>query len=188
MKNLISKIKGNKALNILFMAVKAVTALVIILIVSVIFIQRVSNNKVTLGGYSVFTVVTGSMIPVYEVGDMILAVSVDCDSLKVGDDVVYMGEEDSYKDKIVTHRIVDIENSDGKLIFHTKGVNNSYEDPLVRKEQIYGKVLYRFKILSFLSKIVNNVYGFYFIVFIPFAIMVFMEIMDVINDKEKLKG
>lgn len=187
MKRTIEKIKGNKGLNVLFMGIKAVTSLIIILIVSIIFVQRISNNKITLGGYSIFTVVTGSMVPVYEVGDMILTLDVDPDTLEVGDDVVYMGEMDSYKDKIVTHRIVSIDNSDGTRVFHTKGVANSYEDPLVNGNQIYGKVLYRFTILSFLSKIVNNAYGFYFIVFIPFAVMIFMEVMDVIHDREKIK-
>ena len=185
---MIKKIKDNKALNILFKIFKAGVSLIIILIVSVIFVQRVSDNKVTLGGYSIFTVVTESMVPVYGVGDMIIAKTVDIEDVKIGDDVVYLGKEDSFKDKIVTHRVVDIEKDSSEYVFHTKGVANNYEDPLIGYDQIYGKVLYRCKLLSFLSKIVNNTYGFYFVVFIPFVIMIFLEVIDVINDKEKLKG
>lgn len=185
--NMIKKIKENKVLNVLFMVMKAITTLIIILIVSVIFVQRVSNNKVTFGGYSMFTIVTESMVPKYEVGDMILAKSVDVNSLKRGDDVVYLGRQDSYKDKIVTHQIVKIEMNGNRRVFHTKGIANNYEDPIVVGDQIYGKVIYKSWLLSFLSKIVNNTYGFYFIVFVPFVIMIFFEVIDVIHDKDKIK-
>ena len=51
-----------------------------------------------------------------------------------------------------------------------------------------GKVIYKSIILSFISKIVNNSYGFYFVIFIPFAILVAMEIIDIIEDKKDRKN
>ena len=84
--------------------------------------------------------------------------------------------------------LIDIENKDGKLYFHTKGINNDLEDPLVSESQIMGKVIYKSIILSFISKIVNNSYGFYFVIFIPFAILVAMEIIDIIEDKKDRKN
>ena len=48
-----------------------------------------------------------------------------------------------------------------------------------------GKVIYKSVILSFLSHIVNNIYGFYFAVFIPLVIIIFLEILDVINERKK---
>lgn len=187
MKNLIKKIKNSKSLNILFMITKTITTLLIILIVSIIFVQRISNNKVTIGGYGMFTVLTESMTPKYKVGDMLLAKKVDPDTIKVGDDIVYQGEVDSYANKIITHQVIKIEKKDGTKIYHTKGIANILEDPEITEKQIYGKIIYKSKILSLLSKIINNTYGFYFIVFIPFAIMVFMEFIDIIHDKEKIK-
>ena len=184
---ILKKIKENKQIKILFKIIKAITSLFIILIVSIIFIQRISNNKVTLGGYSIFTVVTESMVPKYEVGDMILAREVDIDYIKVGDDVVYQGKQDSYADKIVTHRVIEIEKDTPNYTFHTKGIANDLEDPTISGDQIYGVVVSKFKLLSFLSKIVNNIYGFYFIVFIPFVIMIFLEIIDIMHSKEKVK-
>ena len=83
MREIINKIKDNKIIKLLFMLLKAIVTLVIILIVSIIFVQRVSNNKVTLGGYSIFTIVTESMVPKYEVGDMLLAKKTSFDKIKV---------------------------------------------------------------------------------------------------------
>lgn len=159
-------------------------SIVIILIVSVIVIQRVSNNKFTLGGYSIFTVVTESMIPKYKVGDMLLARDVDVSSIKVGDDVVYMGRVGTFSGKIVTHQVVEIEDG-SPLKFHTKGINNMIEDPVVDGEQILGRVVTKLTILSLISKLISNQYGFFFIIFVPIVVLVFGIIIDLVNDKEK---
>ena len=40
-------------------------------------------------------------------------------------------------------------------------------------------------ILSLISKIVNNPYGFYFVVFVPFAILLVMELIDIIEERKE---
>ena len=46
---------------------------IIIAIISIIIVvQRVTNNKQSFFGYRIFRVQTGSMIPKYQVGDVIL--------------------------------------------------------------------------------------------------------------------
>ena len=183
---MIEKIKNNKFINVFIKIIKAIVTLFIIFVVSIIFIQRISDNKITLGG--IYTIITPSMVPKYNIGDMVITKKVAPSSLKVKDDAIYMGEKSDFKGKIVTHQIIDIENKDGKLYFHTKGINNDLEDPLVSESQIMGKVIYKSIILSFISKIVNNSYGFYFVIFIPFAILVAMEIIDIIEDKKDRKN
>ena len=64
---MIEKINNNKALKIIAMLFKTIVSFFIIIVISIIFIQRISNNKVSLGGYSLFTVVTESMVPKYNV-------------------------------------------------------------------------------------------------------------------------
>ena len=185
MKNTIDKIKSNKFLRIIYKILKAITTLFIVLIVSIIFVQRISNNKVTVGGYSVFTIITESMVPKYQVGDMLLSKKIPTNEIKVGDDVVYMGKNGTFEGKIVTHQVIKIEKKGSELEFHTKGIANTIEDPVVHEKQIYGVVITKLSILSLLSKLVNNIYGFYFIIFIPFAIMIFLEVIDIIHEKEK---
>ena len=185
---MLEKIKNNKIINVFIKIIKAIVTLFIIFVVSIIFIQRISDNKITLGGIGIYTIITPSMVPKYNIGDMVITKKVDPSSLKVKDDAIYMGEKSDFKGKIVTHQIIDIETKDGKLYFHTKGINNDLEDPLVSESQIMGKVIYKSIILSFISKIVNNSYGFYFVIFIPFAILVAMEIIDIIEDKKDRKN
>ncbi|MGN1378892.1 MAG: signal peptidase I [Bacilli bacterium] len=182
---MINKIKNNKFINIIIKIIKAIVTLFIIFVVSIIFIQRVSDNKISLGGISIYTIITPSMVPKYNIGDMVIAKKVDVNNLRKGDDVVYLGNKDDFDGKIITHEIMNIENENGKILFHTKGIANDIEDPIVSEEQIMGKVIFKSKLLSLISKVVNNSYGFYFVIFIPFTILVTMEIIDIIDEKKR---
>lgn len=184
---MIEKIKNNKVLRILAMIIKAIVSFFIIIVVSIIFIQRISDNKLTLGGYSIYTIITESMVPKYNVGDMVIAKKIPITELKVNDDIVYLGNKNDFAGKIVTHQIIEIEKKGNELYFHTKGIANMIEDPLVEENQILGKVVMKGTILSLISKIVNNPYGFYFVIFVPFAILLVMEIIDFIEEKKERK-
>ena len=87
--------KKKNPLKIIASIIKGIISLVIILVVAVIVVQRVTNNKFNLAGYGLYTVVTPSMVPKYNIGDMILGKQVDTKTIKIGDDVIYLGEVDS---------------------------------------------------------------------------------------------
>lgn len=174
-----------KVLNILLKIVKVIVWTLVILLVAITLVQRLSNNKITLANYSIYTIVTESMVPKYNVKDIILAKKVDTNSLQVGDDIVYIGKEGTFNNKIVTHQIVNIENDNNIKIYHTKGIANFIEDPTITSEQIYGKVITKLSILSFLSRIVNNQYGLYFVIIIPTVVLIFQVVIDTINARKK---
>lgn len=179
------KLKDNKVLNIIWKIIKGITTILVVLIVLTIFLQRFSNNKLTLGGFSIYTVVTESMVPKYKVGDMLLSRRTDPDTLKVGDDVTYLGSEGDFSGKIVTHQIIQIEGEGVNKVFHTKGIANMIEDPPITGTQIYGKVITKLTILSLITKVIGNIYGMFFCVIVPVVILIFSVIVDVANDKKK---
>lgn len=179
-----NSIKDNKGFKIIWNTIKGICIVLIVLIVGVIVVQRVSNNKFTLGGYSIFTVVTESMLPEYKVGDMLLAKVKNANDIKVGDDVVYQGQVGTFQGKIVTHRVIEIEEGSPRK-FHTKGINNFIEDPVINDSQIYGVVVTKLSILSVISGLINNQYGFFFIIFVPIVVLVFEIFIDVFNDNKK---
>ena len=87
-----------------------------------------------------------------------------------------MGEVDSFKDKIVTHRVLkNNKNSDGTYTLKTKGIANEIEDPEIKDSQVFGKVLYKVKSISFLNGIVGDLNYMYFLIVVPMALMVFFE-------------
>ena len=179
-----SKVLDNKFIKFLLKFIKVIVWIFVLLVIFVILVQRIFNNQVSIGSYRMFTVVTGSMDPVYKVGDVVISKEVDSSTIKKGDDVVYLGEKNDFKDKIVTHRVIKIEKKDNEYYFTTKGIANDYSDPVISSDQIYGKVVYKPVVLSFLSGILNTKLGFYLLIFVPVAFLIFLEILDYIKRKE----
>lgn len=167
---------------------KLICVVLLLLIIAVLAIQRFSNNTMAIGGIRIFNVATESMVPKYEVGDVLFVKEVDTDTLKIDDDITYLGEQGSFEDRVVTHRIIDIEEVEGEKIFHTKGIANQAEDPTITADRIYGKVIYKSIIISMLTKLMNNMTAFYIVVFIPVGILIFLQIkarIDGTNDDDK---
>ncbi len=171
-----------KILKLLFKILKVLSTAFVIVALIVVIIQKVTNNKLRLFGYGVYTVISESMLPEYEVGDMFLAKEIEEKDIHEGDDLVYIGEVDSYKDKVVTHRVIRIE-SDKSIV--TKGINNDLEDPPIKYKQVYGKVSARLIVLSLFSKLMNNNILFYIIIFVPFTILIFLDTRDLFGEKKK---
>ena len=182
---MLNKIKNNKALKIIGNIIYYILLALVILILAVVILQRVSKNNASIGGIRIFNIVTESMFPEYQIGDVLISKKIEPSKIKVGDDLVYLGTEQGFAGRVVTHRVVDIEESDGKYRFHTKGLANEVEDPVVQENQIYGIVIYKTYILSFITKIINNIYGFYFLIFITLTILIIVKFVKISNEKEK---
>jgi len=89
-------------------------------------------------GYRVMTVVSGSMRPSIEVGDLVVVKNVNSSDLGVGDVIAYVKGK-----TIVLHRIVKLTRVKGEIAFMTKGDANTAVDPdPVVPEQIVGKLVY----------------------------------------------
>ncbi len=171
-----------KALKIFLKSLKVLLTILVVLILIVVLVQKFSGNKARMFGYGVYTVLTGSMEPEYEIGDMLLAKEVSKDDIKVGDNIVYQGEVDDFAGKIVTHRVIRIDNE-----IHTKGDANDFEDPAITYNQVQGKVITKLGVLSAFSKLMNNSVMFYIMVFVPFSILIFLDIRDIVLEKNEPK-
>lgn len=182
------KILENKTFKIIYGIIKTFVIVLLSIYLLFVMIQRFTNNASILG-YRVFTVATGSMEPVYNVNDVILVKDVVPSTLKVGDDIAYLGNRDAVKGLIVTHRIIKIEKlDDGKVHYTLKGVNNKYEDPSITEDQILGKVVGKTYVVSFINHVVKNIYGFFFLVFCPLVLVIFLEIADTVIDMKLEKN
>lgn len=176
MKEFLKKIKENKVLKAIGNILYFLLFVLVILLLIVVILQRASDNSISIAGVRMFTVATGSMEPVYEVGDVLIAKEVSPEDIKIDDDIVYRGNKGSFDGKIVTHRVIDIQKDGENYKITTKGVANTEKDPEITQEQVYGKIVYKVKTLSFLGKLISNIYIFYFIIFIPIAIIIYRQI------------
>lgn len=96
------------------------------------------QNTPSILGYKSFTIISGSMQPAINLGDMIVLKSVDENEIKNGDII-------SFKkgDSIITHRVIEIDfDENGEKQFITKGdYNNSKDIGIVKYPEIEGKII-----------------------------------------------
>lgn len=78
-------------------------------------------------GYQTSTMLTGSMSPGINPGDVVVSVPVPADHLRVGDIITYSIPVDDHR--VETHRIVEISAAGGVATVVTKGDANSGVDP-----------------------------------------------------------
>lgn len=91
------------------------------------------------GGYLPLIVLTDSMHPEIKGGDLIICKTIDSSEAEVGN-VVSFFDPAGNGTTVVTHRIVDRIEKDGKIYFQTKGANNNTEDrELVPIENVFAR-------------------------------------------------
>jgi signal peptidase len=179
--------KIGKVLKTIFNIVVTVFVVMFLLVVC---LQRFSNNQITFLGYRMFSVASSSMAPDYQVGDVLIVKITDPEDIKVGDSVTYYGKVGSFANKVITHQVIKIDKDvDGNRIFHTKGISNLVEDPLVYEDQIYGVVKLKSEILSFIYKLINTKYGMFLLIIVPIFYIIGSEMLTfMLESEEKHRG
>ena len=172
---------NNKIFKIVYGTLKKIFFTILILYVVFICVQRLSVNN-TVFGFRLFTVATGSMKGVYNVNDVIAVKDFDNKKLKVGDDIAFIGNRGGLENKLVTHRIIKIEEESNGRIFTTKGVKNSVEDPSITESQILGKVVGVVPVVTQINHVVKSQLGFFCLIFCPLVLVIVLEILQTITD------
>lgn len=178
-----------KILKNIWWVLEKVIFIILAFVSIVIVTQRVSENEKAFLGFRIFKVETGSMEPKYKVGDVILVKTKSANKIKVGDDVTYTGTTGVMKGKLVTHQVIDIEQVGEEIKFHTKGIANTAEDPVITSNQVNGVVQTKMYLLTAICSVLNNPYIFYFIGIIPLTVLIFFTVIKGnIKKYENYKG
>lgn len=178
---MMEKIFNCRIFKFIFELLKCLLFLIMFLYIAFICVQRISGNKGIMG-YHLYTVATGSMAGVYDVNDVIVVKNCDTSKLKVGDDVAYIGNRGGLEDKLVTHRIIKIEDGENGRIFTTKGVSNQVDDPSITSSQIVGKVAGILPVVTQLNHIIKSQVGFFCLIFCPLVLVIVLEILQTVTD------
>jgi len=137
------------------------------------FIKK--ENDISILGFRQYMVVTGSMEPKYNVGDMIIIRETPEEEIKIGDIINYISENGT---DTITHRVVDIIEKDGQTYYKTKGDNNNSEDSeLVNYSQVKGTLVFKIsKVGTIMTKLLTGT---------GIAILFAVIILSYIRDKNK---
>ena len=166
------KSKGRHIANTIINIVLVIAIILAAVCTYTSYVSTSGNGVPSIFGLRVMSIQTESMYPTMKPGDLIFDTAVkDTSELKIGDIITYWTVIDGER-VLNTHRITEIYDGGGYLIFQTKGDNNTIEDSLtVHESEIVGQ--YNGMKIAGLGKLFDYLQtstGFLIVVVIPVAI------------------
>lgn len=188
--------KGKRIANTIVNVVLVVAIVLAALCTYTSYVSTSGNGVPSIFGIRMLSIQTKSMYPTLNSGDMIFDSAVkDPSQLAIGDIITYWTVIDGER-VLNTHRITQIYDGGGHLIFQTKGDNNTIEDSLtVHESEIVGQ--YNGAKIAGLGKVFDYLQtstGFLIVVVVPVAlffiyhlIQFFRVLFEYNNIKSKLQ-
>ena len=128
-------------------------------------------------GIKTYVIVSGSMQPELDVGDMVVVKEMNDSELNVGDIISYRNGQ-----SIITHRIHKIYYKDGQKNYITKGDYNNIEDSIILTiDSIEGKVINKLSGIGNIALFLQSKYS-----IIAIVIIFFLYLLSIKNKKEDL--
>ena len=151
------------------------TVIVVLFVVAAVFLM---GSR--LLGYQVFNVISGSMEPTYSVGDLIYVQKVDPSTVKVGDPITFVLNQNKV---VATHRVVEIDEVNRK--FQTKGDTNNTLDPAVSFDNLIGIPRFSIPLLGYVSDYIANPPGMYVAIAFVVVLLAIAFLPDFFMKKQK---
>lgn len=154
--------------------------------VAIIVVIAVALVGMRLAGFKTFTVMSGSMEPDLPVGSMVYVRPVDYKSLKVGDVISYVANDEK---TVVTHRIVDIEvdkEDSGVWRFKTKGDANTTSDGnLVHYKNVLGTPVFIIPQIGYFAHNIQRPPGIYITLVVGTLLLAWTFLPSTLEERRK---
>lgn len=154
--------------------------LIPILLINITLIVKSYINKdevPSIGGTFPLIVLTDSMYPEIESGDLIICRTAEAEDIKVND-VISFFDPAGNGTSIVTHRVIEIVKEDGMILFRTRGDNNNIEDKeLVPTENLVGVYKMRVAGAGHIAMFMRSTAGLIICVVFPIILLVGYDII-----------
>ena len=170
--------KVGKIVNIVINTILIISIIFAAICTYVSFVNTSGNGVPSIFGLRLMSIQTPSMKPTINDGDLIISTKVDAEDLRPGDIITYWTVINGER-VLNTHRIENIYDGDGFLIFETKGDANTSADPLtVHEKELVG--LYRFRLpgVGKAFDYLKTGTGFFIIVVIPVFIFFIFHLVQ----------
>lgn len=152
------------------------TALVVLMVLCAVFLM---GSR--LLGYECYNVISPSMEPEYGVGDLLYVKDVDPITIKEGDVITFIVNEDLV---VGTHRVVRVDAENQR--FYTKGDANDIEDQNpVHFNNVIGVPQFSIPKLGYVSDFVQNPPGMYITIGVGIVLILLVFVPDMIGKKKE---
>ncbi|WP_353892423.1 signal peptidase I [Proteinivorax hydrogeniformans] len=136
-------------------------------------------------GVSSMSVLSGSMRPMLQPGDMIFTQRPVIDEIKIDDVLTYRVGANT----LVTHRVVDIVTEGNEIKFQTKGdANNTKDSQLVAADQVVGTYLFRIPKGGYIANFIRSPIGITVLIIFPISLMTANQAKNMLSEREKNKS
>jgi len=162
----------------------------IIMFLTIVVLSGLSNLQTrnnpgkipSVMGYSPMSVLSGSMRPMLEPGDMIITKSPTVENISIGDVITYRVGDST----LVTHRVIDIITENNEVKFQTQGdANNTIDQRLLTSEEIVGTYVFKIPKGGYMSNFSRTPLGFILLIILPIAVLIGNELITILREEKK---
>ncbi len=177
-----------KGLQILKKTISIITYVILgvicLTLLSVVFCRFLGINP-SVFGYQFNIIVTPSMEPEINVGDVIISKTYTGQTLEEGSVVTYYGEVGDYANKYITHKIKSINEAEQTMV--TYGIAVGKDDPTVSFGQVESIYIRKSAVLTFIYSVISNPVAFVCLIIIPLIAMIVFEIINIVKQVKQEK-
>ena len=199
----------NRIAKIISSAIFVLLVIIIVLIVG--YIIRIkflaNNNRLGEVRINLFTILSQSMYPTIEAGDIILTYRNNDNLYNVGDIITFTSSGNISNGITITHRVTEIYKVNNSYSYKTKGDNNNTADlTTIKAEGVIGRVIFRIPKAGYIQQFLVTRTGWIVLIVLPSMGIIIYDILkmfklvgkkkedkklvedkDVIKKKKKLK-
>ena len=169
----------NAIINVLIVLLLAISVLV-----AALALASKSGGVPSVLGFVPLSVQSDSMIPEFEKGDLIISKAVDDSTALEKGDVITFKTQLNGVDALNTHRIVEVNNTDGVEFYTTKGDNNNMNDdePVARVSVAAKWDGIKLAGWGEAYDFLTSQFGFFLVILLPLIIFFLYEIIRFIKN------
>ena len=172
----------NRILKIISSAIFVLLLIVIVLII--FYIVRVnflaSDDKLGEVKINFYTILTQSMHPTIDAGDVVVTYKNDKNAYNTGDIITFISNNNG--GIVITHRIYEVYNVNNALSYKTKGDNNNAPDnEIVSSDKVLGKVVFRVPKAGYIQQFLISKTGWVVAVVLPALGIIIYDVMKLVR-------
>lgn len=153
-------------------------------------VQVVTKGYVSVGGYSVFRVVTGSMEPTIHTGSILINQKTDIEEIKKDDIVCFWAKNADIRGSIITHRVTEVmEDESGRIYLETRGDANLAADPYYADStNLIGRVTWhsgKENVLTNMLSFLSGKIGFFACIVFPILLIAGLVLQSAVKNLQR---
>ena len=150
------------------------------LLVLVVVLLAVALVGVRVLGYTPYAILSPSMTPAYQVGDLVYVKECAADAIRIGDPLTFVANDQLL---VVTHRVVDVDYEND--VYLTKGDANEENDSNpVHYENVLGTVRFSLPKLGYVSTYFTSASGRYVGMTVILVLILLFVLPDLFRKKK----